>query len=72
MRTYIHTVPSSGDQHKVLKEVDFAISLGGDGTLLYTASLFEVQVVGYRAGVGIRSVCACVHTYVHQCCGNGN
>ena len=49
--TYIHTVPSSGDQQKVLKEVDFAISLGGDGTLLYTASLFEVQVVGYRAGV---------------------
>jgi hypothetical protein len=35
------------DQQKVLKEVDFAISLGGDGTLLYTASLFEVQVVGY-------------------------
>lgn len=32
------------DQQKVLKEVDFAISLGGDGTLLYTASLFEGTV----------------------------
>ena len=44
----------SGSQRKVLSDADLLICLGGDGTLLYAASLFEVCVC----------VCACMHECV--------
>ena len=33
----------------VLSKVDFIICIGGDGTILYTASLFKVQSTISRA-----------------------
>ena len=31
-----------GSQTRLLEQVDFVICLGGDGTLLYTSSMFQV------------------------------
>lgn len=46
------TVPlvSHVDYDDISNQIDFIICLGGDGTLLYASSLFQVRAVSFRAG----------------------
>ena len=41
VHTHTHT-HTTDNRSTVLNEVDFIVCIGGDGTILYTASLFKV------------------------------
>lgn len=40
---FLYNAHFLGSQSKVLERVDFVICVGGDGTLLYTSSMFQVD-----------------------------